>query len=662
MSSETTAAEQPKNGPPKFLIDAASAVNRGKHDEAIEIFKNNIETDKFIAYSGLGDVYRAKGDYVESFKWLKKAFEHNPNAINVIDSMAQVLTKLNRNDEATDIMCKALQLQKNNLGIRQLAESMRKQGKGKIAAETLEKIIPTSRIKLDVMFELATLYERMLQNDPAEKLYLEILKVVQHPETYYRLGVLYIRTGCMTKAISCLRKGLELLPNNESLLNNLAVVYLKSGKILEATKILEELVKKEKVDTAVHSAYLYHLHLLPDFDPQKNFEAHKEWGIKQAPMSLANLKHNNNPQPNRKLRIGYISPDFRHHSVGYIIEKVLTEHNRDNFEIFGYGNVALPDSSTPSYIKMFSKYRNIYGVNDDAVSQVIREDEIDILIDLAGHSANNRLLVLARKPAPIQVTYLGYFDTTGMPQVDYIITDELVNPPDSQKYYIEKFAYLPGGVCFYNPKTELEITSAPIIKNGYPTFGVFTNNLRFNSKLLQTWAEILKNVPDSKLLIGFDGGDDASVQATFLKDFEKLGVSKNSIRFSGRKVYEEYIKQYAAIDISLDTFPENGGTTICDSLWMGVPVISVYSEHMNGRAGLTILNRVGLGEYAISSTAEYIAKAVELAKNPVKISKLRNSLRPIMKNSRLCDSKKMTEEIESCYRQMWQKWCQNIGI
>ncbi|MEN6386359.1 MAG: tetratricopeptide repeat protein [Phycisphaerales bacterium] len=658
MSSDTT-VQQPKNGPPKFLLDAASAVNQGQHDKAIEIFKQNIETDRFIAYSGIGDVYRAKGQYVEAFNWLKKAYEYNPNALNVIESMGLVLSKLNRNEEAAQIMCKALQLQKTNVSVRLLAEAMRKQGMGKQAAETLEKMIPTSKIKLDLMFELAMLYERINQNEEAEKLYHKLIKLVPHQIVYGKLGHLYMKSGRMTDAAANYKKSLELAPNDTHILNLLAITLIKSGQILEASKIMEDMVRKGTIGIYAHTAYLYHLHLLPEIDLNKIFLEHKHWADKHAPISLANSKHDNNPDPNRKLRIGYISPDFRHHPVGFILEYILREHNLNEFEIYGYGNVELPDDNTQKLMKMLYKYRNIFGVNDDAVAKVIREDQIDILVDLAGHTINHRLLTLARKPAPIQATYLGYFDTTGMQQVDYIITDEMLTPADSQKYFTEQFAYLPGGVCFYHPFKDFEISPAPIIKNGYPTFGVFTNNLRFNSKLLQTWAEIIKNIPNSKLMIAFDGGDDPSVQATFLKDFEKLGVSKNSISFTGRKIYELYMQQYGLIDIFLDTFPENGGTTTGDCLWMGVPVISYYASHMNGRVGLTILNRVGMDEFAVPSIEQYIAKAVELGKNPERIVEIRNSLRPIMKNSRLCDSAKMTREVETCYRQMWHKWCKN---
>ncbi|HBG26631.1 MAG: hypothetical protein A2Y10_04670 [Planctomycetes bacterium GWF2_41_51] len=662
MSNNVAAQNNTQKGPPKFLSDAASAINRGEHDKAIEIFKQNIESNRFMAYSGIGDVYRAKGNYAEALKWLNKAHEYNPNSTHIVESIGLVLSKLNHNETAIDFMCKALRNQKTILGVREMAESMRKQGKGKNAAETLEKmIVENPKGKFDLMFELAMLYEHIFQNDLAEQLFLNILKVVPHAPSYHRLGCLYMRIGRMADAIFYLRKALELQPGNQNTLNFLAVAFIKSGQIREATKILENSIKKESVDISMHSAYLYHLHLLPEVDQQNIFEAHKQWGIKQAPMSLANLNHNNNPDPNRKLRIGYISPDFRHHSVGYIFDKLLTEHNRINFEIYGYANVEMPDSLTPKFMKMFHKYRNVYGVNDDAVARVIREDEIDILIDLAGHTVNNRLLVLARKPAPVQVTYLGYFDTTGMPQVDYIITDELLNPNETQRYYTEKLAYLPGGVCFYHPHIDLEISPAPIVKNGYPTFGVFTNNLRFNSKLLQTWAEILKSVSTSRLLIGFDGGSDPAVQATFLRDFEKFGVSKERIKFSGRKVYEEYMKQYETIDIALDTFPENGGSTMCDSLYMGVPFISKYGSHMNERAALTILSRIGFNDYAVPTIPQYIAKAAELAKNKDKIVELRASLRKKMTNSPLCDSKRLAEEVESAYRKMWHQWCQKTS-
>ena len=662
MANYTATQNKTQKGPPKFLADAIGAINSGQHDKAIEIFKQGIDCNRLIAYAGIGDIYRVQGKYEESLKWLEKAHKHKPDALNVLDSIGRVLTKLNRQDEAVEIMCKALKRQKNVLDIRSLVESMRKQGKGEKAAEVLEKMVVANPKRLDFTFELAFLYDNMAQYDKAEQHYNNIIKLVPHAITYDRLGCLCLKTERISESISYLRKAHEMLPDNISIQNDLAAVLLKSGEEIEGSRLLQNSIEKAPMDMKIHSTFLYHMHLLPDLDQQTIFDAHKQWGIKQAPLSLADLSHNNTPDPHRKLRIGYISPDFRKHPVTLLFEVLLDAHNRDVVEIYGYGNVEHPDEITHKLEGMFNSYQNIYGLSDDMVAGMIRHDKIDILVDLAGHTLNHRLLVLARKPAPVQVTYLGYFDTTGMPQVDYVLTDEMLNPPQSQKYYTEQLAYLPGGVCFYRSRIDTDLTPPPVMKNGFVTFGAFTNNLRFNDKLFETWSEILKSVPNSRLLLGFTGGDEEAIQARYLKKFEKFGVSRDTIKINGRRLYHEYVKQYANVDITFDTFPENGGTTTCESLWMGAPVISMFGEHQNGRGGLTILSRIGLGEFAVPTIAEYIAKAVELAKNPKKIAEMRASMRSRMTNSVLCDSKRLAAEVEAAYRKMWYKWCQKQGV
>ncbi|MCE5339724.1 MAG: tetratricopeptide repeat protein [Planctomycetaceae bacterium] len=650
-------AKTPKAGPPQFLLDAISAINKGCHDQAIEIFKKNIEHNRFVAYCGIGDVYRAKCEYEEALKWLQKAYDYNPDAPNIIDSMAKVLKKLNRTDEAATIMCKALKRQKDAAGIRAVLDTMRKQGHSEKAAEVLEELIKENPTKLDYVFELGVFFEGIREFEKAEKNYEKIVKIIPHVHTYDRLGWICVKTDRMSQAASHFRKGLQIEPNNEKLKSGLATALMKSGEIQEGSQLLQAAINKAQIDDKTHSTYLYHLHLLPDAELQTISDAHKQWGAKHTPPSMANMNHTNDPDPNRKLRIGYLSPDFKRHPVGAIFEVLINAHNRDIMQIFGYGNVEQPDDLTVKLREKFDCYRDVFKVNDDSLARLIRDDKIDILVDLAGHTAGHRLIMMARKPAPVQVTYLGYFDTTGMSQMDYIITDELLNPPETQKYYTEKFAYLPGGVCFYTHRTEYEILPPPSVKNGYITFGVFSNNMRFNDLLFKTWAQIVKSVPNSKLFIGFTAGDDKAIQESYFKKFEDFGVSRQRIRFSGRKLYNEYIKQYSDVDITFDTFPENGGTTTGDAMWMGCPVISKYGSHMNGRVGLTILNRLDMGEYAVPTREEYIAKAVELAQNPAKLAELRTSLRQKMKNSPLFDAKRMAQEVEAAYRQMWKNWC-----
>lgn len=654
--SDNTAA-QPKAGPPQFLLDAISAVNRGCHDQAVEIFKKNIEHNRFTAYCGIGDVYYAKGDYEEALKWLQKAYDYKPHAPNVVESIVRTLRKLDREDEAEAIMCKALRYHKDAAAIRAITDTMLKMGRGQKVVEILEELIKERPRDLQYVFELGVFFETMGEFEKAEKNYEKIIQVMPHVDTYDRLGWVCAKTDRMSKAAEYFRKALKMQPNSEKLKGDLAAVLIKAGEIREGSRLLQSVIEKIDIDHIIHSTYLYHLHLLPEVDIQTISDAHKLWGRKHTPPSMVKFNHANNPDHAGKLRIGYLSPDFRRHPVGAIFEVLINEHNRDMFVFYGYGNVERQDDFTVKLKDKFDFYRDVFKIGDDALAQLIKEDQIDILVDLAGHTANHRMLAMARKPAPVQVTYLGYFDTTGMTQMDYIITDELLNPPEAQKYYTEKFSYLPGGVCFYIPQVDYEVSPPPSVKNGFITFGAFVNNLRFNDLLLKTWSEIVKSVPDSRLRIGFTSGDDKAVQEIYFQKFEQFGIQRNRIKFSGRRMYLDYIRQYNDVDIVFDTFPENGGTTTGDAMWMGCPVVSKYSLHMNGRVGLTILNRIGMGEYAVPTTDEYIARAVALAGNPAKLAELRTSLRQRMKDSPLCDGKRMAREVEAAYRQMWQTWC-----
>jgi len=378
---------------------------------------------------------------------------------------------------------------------------------------------------------------------------------------------------------------------------------------------------------------------------------------------MARVSHSNTVEPERKLRIGYISPDFKRHVVSYYFEPLLDEHNRDVVEVYGYGNIDRPDPTTSRLQKKFDCYRSIWDVNDDAVARVIEQDKIDILIELAGHTRNNRLLVLARKPAPVQVTYLGYADTTGMEAVDYLLTDRLTAPPESQKFYTEQLAYLPGGsVCYTPPENAPDATPLPAAKKGYVTFGAFTNNRRLNRPLLEVWAEILKLTPNSRLLLGFRGGGDEKVQEHYLSQLEECGVLRERIEIGGGKVHTEYLKQYSNVDIVFDTFPENGGTSTCDALWMGVPVISLAGQHQAERVGLGILSRLDMQCFAAATPAEYVARAVAIANKPQSLVEMRASMRSRMAESSLCDAKRFARDVETAYREMWRRWCRGQGV
>jgi len=411
-----------------------------------------------------------------------------------------------------------------------------------------------------------------------------------------------------------------------------------------------------------HSKYLWHLHQSPQLDQHELFEEHRRWARIHAPDSLAKVSHDNSPDPGRRLKVGYVSPDFCGHSVSYFFESLLDAHDRDVTLVYGYGDVPCPDQVTEHLKGKFDHYRNICGLDDDKVARMIEQDKIDILVDLAGHTSGNRLGVFARKPAPIQVTYLGFPDTTGMEQIDYRLTDELADEPEAQEFHTEKLIFLPRGFLCYKPlRFAPPVAPLPAIERGYFTFGSFNNNCKIQPGIMELWAQILKSKAKSRLLLKFGGGDDEAVRGHYLHRFQELGIAPNRVKICGRKPMIEHFKMYGQVDIALDTHPYNGTTTTCEAMWMGVPTISLVGKAHASRVGLSILSRVGLGDFAASTHAEYVAKAIAFSGELENLAKIRTSLRAMMFNSPLCDKKGLARSLEDAYRKMWHKWCANSG-
>ena len=527
-------------------------------------------------------------------------------------------------------------------------------------------------IKFYIMYTVALLLEETDQYERAAQCYTDMINSFkERPNTkelsllYMKAGIINIKIGQCIQAIDYFSKAKELDPDNINIWNNFSGAIMKMGRIEESMDILREAIAIDPQFREGYSNLLLDYNYLPDAKASDIFEESKKWAQIQAPINLAYTNHDNSLDPHRKLRIGYISPDFRNHSVTFYFESLLDGHDRNKFEIYGYGNIEKPDGVTERLSDKFDFYRDINKVGDKEVVEFIMADSIDILVDLAGHTGRNRLHILAYKPAPIQVSYLGYPGTTGMSQVDYRLTDAIADTPDQQKYYTEKLVFLPNGFLCYNPgEVTFKIKELPMLHSDYITFSCFNNIAKLSPVIIKIWVDILNSVPNSRLLLKFSEGKDSQVREYYYNLFAEHGLEnpKERLIISGWLVQAEHFELYNNIDIALDTYPYNGTTTTCQALLMGVPVITLTGKHHASRVGLNILSRLDMQFFSAQSPEEYVKKAVALASKPEALTQIRATMRQRLAASPLCNYGLITKDIENAYRKMWHDYCCSKGV
>ncbi len=453
---------------------------------------------------------------------------------------------------------------------------------------------------------------------------------------------------------------MKIAPNRSDAYSNMGNILLEQGRAEEAYKCWTQALTLMPSSAAIHSNALLCLNYDNIATSGEVFKAHLEWAARQAVPSLGHRLYPNKRDPKRRLLIGYVTPDLRDHSVAYFLDPLLRNHNREEYLIYCYSDVHAPDDMTIRLRALIDVYRSTKGLSDDQFDLMVHEDRIDILVDLSGHTADNRLLVFAREPAPIQVTYLGYPNTTGMAAVDYRLTDAWADPPgENDKYYTEKLYRLPRGFLCYSPPVEAPyIEPLPLESNGHITFGSFNFPGKITPKVIATWACILNQVPGARLILKYRSFIDTSTCERYYQIFENQHIERHRIEFIGLTPSKaEHLSTYSRVDIALDTFPYNGTTTTCDSLWMGVPVIVLAGKRHAGRVGVSLLTQIGLDELIADSLEDYITLAIKLASNRDQLRLYRQTLREMLAKSHLCDGKSFTLEVEEAFRNMWSIWC-----
>jgi predicted O-linked N-acetylglucosamine transferase (SPINDLY family) len=470
-------------------------------------------------------------------------------------------------------------------------------------------------------------------------------------------AVQWQKRGRLDEAATCLERAVDLEPTFAAAHNNLGFVRKDRGQLAEAVDCLRRAVELQPSYAAAHSNLLNTLHFSPDYDSAAIYEESRRWQRQHAePLAQTIRPHDNDPAAERRLRIGYISPDFREHCQAFFTVPLLAAHDRQNYEIYCYANVAKPDATTSRLQSYADHWRSITGRGNEEVAALIRQDRIDILVDLTMHMADNRLLVLARKPAPVQVCWLAYPGTTGLTAIDYRLTDVFLDPPGAdESCYSEKSVRLPDCFWCYDPLTAEPLVNAlPAVKNGHVTFGCLNNFCKINAAVLKLWAKVLRTLPGSRLMILAPEGDH---RRHVLGVLQAEGVTAERIRFMAPRQRRQYLELYHEIDVGLDTLPYNGHTTSLDSYWMGVPVVTMVGQTVVGRAGFCQLSNLGLTELVAFKPDGFTKIATELAADLPRLTALRATLRQRLQSSPLMDRARFARNIEAAYRDVWCRWC-----
>lgn len=477
------------------------------------------------------------------------------------------------------------------------------------------------------------------------------------------LANILIRSGHFDEAEENLRRAASVRPELFQAFNNLALLLLDSGRSDEAASLIREKAAANPGDPAVNRCLANILNYVDEVRPGESVDAHRVHGawIERSARAAREAMGPpaNSPEPGRRLRIAYLSPDFREHSVAYFIEPVIRHHDRAAYEVFAYSNTASPDARTDVFRSIADHWRDIARAGDSAAAGMIRSDRIDVLIDLAGLTHNNRLGLLALGPAPVQISYCGYPGTTGLNSVGYRLVDEITDPPGSESRCVERLVRLrpPGSFSCYAPPGEAPAASP--LPSGSPTvFGSFNVLSKVTPPVVDAWSEILRECPGARLVLKARSLAESSVRRRYAESFRSRGIEPDRIELLGpTPSVADHLAVYGRVSIALDPFPYNGTTTTYEALWMGVPVVTLAGNTHAGRVGASILTALGEPALIAADVGSYVRTACALAADRERLDAYRATLRERLRVSSLCDARGFTRRIEEAIRLAWTDWC-----
>nr|MBI3614209.1 tetratricopeptide repeat protein [Nitrospirota bacterium] len=657
-------AQNPRHADALHLLGVI-AHQSGRDDVAIEFIAKAVAVNPAVAeyHNNLGNALLAMNKVEEAGSQYRQALARKPDYAEAHAHLANVLMRQGKLDEAAALCRQAVALRPGYAEAHYiLGNAHAAQGRLEDAVTCYGNALTCRPGYADAYYNLGNVLKSLGRLTKAAVSYSEALAVQPaFTDAQNGLGLALQGQGMLTEAADCFRGVLELDAAHIGALTNLATTLVYQGRQEEAAAYYEKALAVGPENSAVHSICLFNRSYTAE-DPAIEARKFRKWNERYAePLGAKILRHGNDPDPRRRLRVGYVSGDFWSHPTSYFLESLIAAHDRSSVEVLCYSNGALVDATTQRLQALADDWRLLAGMSDEAVAGLVRADGIDILVDLSGHASGNRLPVFAQKPAPVQVTYLGSLTTTGLKTMDYRLTDRHLTPPRSPEWFSEKLIRLPACFACYGPPANAPaVAPLPAAKAGHVTFGSFNNLAKVTPSVVALWSRILRLLPDARLLLRDVTFADGGQRARYLEIFKRDGIQEDRIELLPRAALADYLETYGRIDIALDPFPYNGCTTTCEALWMGAPVVTLAGVMSYGRFGVSLLSTLGLEDLIATTPEAYVKIAVDLAKKQKRLAELRGDLRARMSASALCDAKAMAQGVERAYRTMWKRWCESV--
>ncbi len=655
MLYHRVAPDDPRYGDALFLL-AGFDIHSGRLDAAVDKLKRATTLDPTNAayQSNLGEAYRRMRRYAEAATAFVKAISLKPDLAEVTFNLALLLEHAGEPEGAAACFERAQELKPDLPNIADRLAGARR------AARRQGNRSPAMRLATAGMFfTLASQDNARGLRDRALALCRRALELEPaFPPALNMLGIMLSgHTEQLDESIEAFRKTIKATRELTEAFSNLGYTLATAGLMDEGIETIRQSGVIATSPTA-HSTLIFLMPFHTGSDARSILAETREWDRLHAqPLASEIRPHDNDRSPDRRLRVGYVSPDFYNHCQSFFVLPLLAHHDHEKFEIFCYSSVPVPDQVTQTVQLHADHFRAVHAMDDAPLAEAIRADGIDILVDLTMHMTNGRPLVFARKPAPVQVSWLAYPGTTGLSAIDYRISDPYLDPPGSDtSVYSEETVRLPDTFWCIDPiVSEPDPGPLPARASGHITFGCLNNFLKVNADVIDLWARVLLAVEGSRMILMCPLGE---ARERTLKAFEARGVARERVRLVGRQPRRHYLATYQEIDLGLDTFPYNGHTTSLDSFWMGVPVVTLVGKTIVGRAGLCQAMNLGMPELIANTPDEYVRIATEWSRDLDRLAQVRAGLRARIEASPLMDAPRFARNLEAAYRQMWTRWCE----